>query len=480
MRRREGGREGEGILHVWESTVATEGMLGNLNPLGDGPGRSLADHGALWCLLCVLIRHGDEGAASLHAGLERLGKEWYNNSSQKKTFSNQRGSCGNLGGNPCTTGVRCARDSNFTSAGGMKEGKMKKARRLLEEDAGAGGRLIFESPWAIVPKAKKAVDPVDAIMRNRLKHASDCPGASTGGAENKAKTNKKKKAQAATTIREGRAPDGSTTAQKRTPGEDDSDGSGSAPAKKKAKKTASNQNASAHQQAADRTAAATTAPIAHSQAPVHPPSSASPASDPRGAVGAATGCAFRELDLGPKPLSEEVLRGIEKLGFFATTPVQQATIPLLLNNKDVAVQACTGSGKTAAFLVPAFELLLRSESTWRPRDVGAIIIAPTRELAMQIMSVATILATEVPDVRCIMLTGGGDNTESYAQFLEDGGNLVVATPGRLQHTLLKAPEFNVKKLELLILDEADRLLDMGFQQSLNRCRERALRLPKEP
>jgi len=153
---------------------------------------------------------------------------------------------------------------------------------------------------------------------------------------------------------------------------------------------------------------------------------ASAAANACGPQGAATGCGFHELDLGSKPLSDTVLSAVAGLGFMATTPVQQATIPLLLNNKDVAVQACTGSGKTAAFLVPAFELLVRSESQWRPRDVGAIVIAPTRELAMQIMSVASIMATAVPDVRVIMLTGGADTTDSFAQFLEHGGNVVVS------------------------------------------------------
>ena len=151
-------------------------------------------------------------------------------------------------------------------------------------------------------------------------------------------------------------------------------------------------------------------------------------------VGAATGCGFHELQAGSKPLSHAVLRAVAALGFRATTPVQQATIPLLLNNKDVAVQACTGSGKTVAFLVPAFELLLRSENRWRPRDVGAIVIAPTRELAMQIMSVASLMAAHIPDVRIVMLTGGADTTESFAHFLQEGGNLVIATPASVHHT----------------------------------------------
>ncbi len=193
------------------------------------------------------------------------------------------------------------------------------------------------------------------------------------------------------------------------------------------------------------------------------------------AIGAATGCRFEELEL-TKPMHESVLTAISALGFEKTTPVQQATIPLLLSNKDVAVQAQTGSGKTAAFLVPAFELLLRSQETWRPHDVGCIVIAPTRELSSQIFAVAQIMSPHVPGIIIISLTGGSDQVEAMKDFQEHGGNLVVATPGRLEHTMGSEGRFNVKKLELLILDEADRLLDMGFQACLNSI---LARLPKQ-
>ena len=193
------------------------------------------------------------------------------------------------------------------------------------------------------------------------------------------------------------------------------------------------------------------------------------------AVGAATGCSFNELELS-KPLQECLLSAIAALGFVRTTPVQQATIPLLLSNKDVAVQAQTGSGKTAAFLIPAFELLLRSEEKWRPHDVGCIVIAPTRELSSQIFAVAKAMSPHIPDIIVLPLTGGSDQVEARREFQENGGNLVIATPGRLEHTLESEAKFNVKRLELLILDEADRLLDMGFQACLNSILSR---LPKQ-
>lgn len=137
----------------------------------------------------------------------------------------------------------------------------------------------------------------------------------------------------------------------------------------------------------------------------------------------------------PKGLRPETLAAVAELGFTSTTPVQQATIPLLLSNKDVAVQACTGSGKTVAFLIPAFEMILRSEDPWGKHDVGAIIIAPTRELALQILSVAKAFANHATSVKLLSMTGGSDTDESNLAFQNEGANVVVGTPGRLAHTI---------------------------------------------
>lgn len=335
--------------------------------------------------------------------------------------------------------------------------------------------LDMLSPWAIKKKAKaksSTADPAEAIVRKRAKLAQAISGSKRSlpetagdGAPAKEGTKKKKKKRQKQTQQaadKGAATESVIDARvhEQTDLHVSAEPKAAAASKPETKgrgKTMDDAHGSAGSNAAATRAVdvpATTSSCAASHVP-------------KAIADAATGCAFRSLDVGGKALSEAVLSGVAALGFTATTPVQQATIPLLLSNKDVAVQACTGSGKTAAFLVPAFEMLQRSETRWRPRDVGALVIAPTRELAMQIMGVATVLAAHMPDVRLLILTGGADNAESWAQFLEHGGNLVVGTPGRLQHTLSKAPEFNVKKLELLILDEADRLLDMGFQQSLN-------------
>jgi ATP-dependent RNA helicase DDX55/SPB4 len=121
-------------------------------------------------------------------------------------------------------------------------------------------------------------------------------------------------------------------------------------------------------------------------------------------------------------------------------------------------------------------LLLNAQESWRPHDVGCIVIAPTRELSSQIFSVAQVMAQQVSELRLILLTGGSDQVEAMNEFHEQGGNIVIATPGRLDHTMTSDSRFNVKKLELLILDEADRLLDMGFQACLNSILSR---LPKQ-
>uniref|UniRef100_A0A182X9D0 ATP-dependent RNA helicase n=1 Tax=Anopheles quadriannulatus TaxID=34691 RepID=A0A182X9D0_ANOQN len=175
------------------------------------------------------------------------------------------------------------------------------------------------------------------------------------------------------------------------------------------------------------------------------------------------------------PLSAPVLEVIKRLGFDKMTPVQGATIPLLLSYKDVAAEAVTGSGKTLAFLVPLLELLLKRKrsETWKKHEIGAVIVSPTRELATQIHDVLSeFLAHD--ELRCFrqkMLIGGNSVEEDVMSILKQGANILVATPGRLQDLFERKGDLNlaakVKNLELLVLDEADRLLDMGFEATIN-------------
>jgi len=166
---------------------------------------------------------------------------------------------------------------------------------------------------------------------------------------------------------------------------------------------------------------------------------------------------FTELDLTP-----EVLRGIEETGFTELTPVQQESIPLALQGKDVAAQAQTGTGKTAAFLISLFSKLLSSgrATSNNPR---ALIMAPTRELVVQICNDAENLG-KYTGLRVQPIFGGMDY-EKQRQALKDGVDIIVATPGRLID-YYKQRVFSMNRVESLVIDEADRMFDMGFIKDL--------------
>ncbi|XP_038228950.1 ATP-dependent RNA helicase DDX55 [Dermochelys coriacea] len=174
----------------------------------------------------------------------------------------------------------------------------------------------------------------------------------------------------------------------------------------------------------------------------------------------------------PVTLSPGVLRTLRELGFPHMTPVQSATIPLFMNNKDVAAEAVTGSGKTLAFVIPILEILLRREEKLKKMQVGAIVITPTRELAVQIDEVLSHFTKHFPQFSQILLIGGRNPIEDIEKFKERGGNIIIATPGRLEDLFRRKADgldlaSCVKSLDVLVLDEADRLLDMGFEASLN-------------
>lgn len=169
-------------------------------------------------------------------------------------------------------------------------------------------------------------------------------------------------------------------------------------------------------------------------------------------------------------LSEYVLKTIEDLGFSKMTPVQASCIPLLLRNKDVAAQAVTGSGKTLAFAIPLLELLQRRTDKWKLHEVGAIIISPTRELALQISEVIDKFLSHFTNLTKMLTIGGNSVQVDLDNFQSKGANILIATPGRLEDLLTQNHSnlpLAVKSLEILVLDEADRLLEMGFEKSLN-------------
>jgi len=172
------------------------------------------------------------------------------------------------------------------------------------------------------------------------------------------------------------------------------------------------------------------------------------------------------------PLSESVKTTLKTLGFETMTPVQAACIPLFLSNKDVAAEAMTGSGKTLAFLIPLLEMLLKKEDSLRKQDVLAIILTPTRELALQIGQVLEEFLKNMPSFTHMLMIGGDNPMHHITCLKEKGAHILVATPGRLEDLFKRTSDgvnlaASVKALEVLILDEADRLLDMGFKTSLN-------------
>nr|BAC36845.1 unnamed protein product [Mus musculus] len=172
------------------------------------------------------------------------------------------------------------------------------------------------------------------------------------------------------------------------------------------------------------------------------------------------------------PLHPRVLGALRELGFPHMTPVQSATIPLFMKNKDVAAEAVTGSGKTLAFVIPILEILLRREEKLKKNQVGAIVITPTRELAIQIDEVLSHFTKHFPQFSQILWIGGRNPGEDVERFKQHGGNIIVATPGRLEDMFRRKAEgldlaSCVKSLDVLVLDEADRLLDMGFEASIN-------------
>src|SRR6266853_3912390 len=168
------------------------------------------------------------------------------------------------------------------------------------------------------------------------------------------------------------------------------------------------------------------------------------------------------MDFASLDLPEAVMHGIRDAGFVTATPIQEAALPLALRGKDVAGQAQTGTGKTAAFLIAAFTKLLRTPVPPAPPGVGAprmLVIAPTRELVVQIESDARLLGRFTP-FRTLAVYGGIDYAKQR-ETLAAGCDLLVGTPGRLID-YLKQHVWSTRRVEILVIDEADRMFDMGF------------------
>ncbi|HQZ80990.1 MAG TPA: DEAD/DEAH box helicase, partial [Steroidobacteraceae bacterium] len=165
---------------------------------------------------------------------------------------------------------------------------------------------------------------------------------------------------------------------------------------------------------------------------------------------------FADLDLTPP-----VMQGIRDAGFERCTPIQGETLPIALSGRDVAGQAQTGTGKTAAFLVAIFQRLLTHPpaATRGPTSIRAIVVAPTRELAVQIHNDALVLGRHT-GLKLAVVFGGVDYDKQRKQ-LADGVDVLIGTPGRIID-YFKQHVYDMRHAQVAVLDEADRMFDLGF------------------
>lgn len=163
-------------------------------------------------------------------------------------------------------------------------------------------------------------------------------------------------------------------------------------------------------------------------------------------------------------LSPALLKAIDKKGYLEPSTIQEKAIPLILEGKDVLASAQTGTGKTAGFTLPMLQLLSQ-ESKWKRRPLRALVLTPTRELAAQVYANIKEYG-EFVDIRSTVIFGGV-NAKPQIATLRNGVDILVATPGRLLD-LQNQKALSLARIEILVLDEADRMLDMGFLRDIKK------------
>ncbi|RQX72645.1 DEAD/DEAH box ATP-dependent RNA helicase [Toxoplasma gondii CAST] len=173
---------------------------------------------------------------------------------------------------------------------------------------------------------------------------------------------------------------------------------------------------------------------------------------------------FSDVTFESLDICDPVKKALAEMKMERLTEIQAKSIPRLLEGRDVLGAAKTGSGKTLAFLVPAVELLYQVK--FLPRNgTGVIVISPTRELSLQIFDVAAELAKFLPQTLGLVI--GGANRKHEVEKLQKGVNILVATPGRLLDHLQNTKGFQYSNLLSLVIDEADRILQIGFEEEMN-------------
>jgi len=162
------------------------------------------------------------------------------------------------------------------------------------------------------------------------------------------------------------------------------------------------------------------------------------------------------------PLSAGLQQKLAQLRFTTPTPVQASAIPLALEGKDILATAQTGTGKTLAFLIPVIEKMRAQE---KHRHISTLVLVPTRELAMQVHEVYESLRGRKEASAALVM--GGTSERRQIQAIRMGANIIVATPGRLED-YLRRKLVDLRDVKMLVLDEADRMLDMGFLPAIRR------------
>ncbi len=172
---------------------------------------------------------------------------------------------------------------------------------------------------------------------------------------------------------------------------------------------------------------------------------------------------FSQLGLSPYVLPA-LQQALQQAGYSQPTPIQQQAVPLIAKGRDVVALAPTGSGKTAAYVLPALQRFVLAPER-KPRVLAQLVLVPTRELAQQVADVFITLGRHLQRQPRVVCAVGGVSINPQMMSLRGGADVVVATPGRLLD-LLAHNALSLKQVQLLVLDEADRLLDMGFGDEL--------------
>jgi len=169
---------------------------------------------------------------------------------------------------------------------------------------------------------------------------------------------------------------------------------------------------------------------------------------------------FNQMELAPA-----ILQAIEEQGYTTPTPIQQQAIPVILQGHDILAGAQTGTGKTAGFALPLLQLLQQQPSPKRPHPIRVLVLVPTRELAAQVYESFKAYGKHLPLTSELVF--GGVNIHSQIKRLKKGADILVATPGRLLD-LLYQKQIDLSQVQHFVLDEADRMLDMGFIRDIRK------------